>query len=249
MQDGLLVIEAEHFHARRDLGGHGFRAITRPHGFAGDGALIALPDLETNRDADPIEGPRVDFHVELPAGTYHVWLRGHAYGDGDDDSVHAGFTLEDSRRITFADTAEWTWSRTTMDGANAILEITEDGPRTLSIWMREDGTIIDRILLASDPSYVPSGEGPPESPRAGGTMETPDAGVPDTAPSADAGDDPPDAATDAGSTTPPDPESCACTSTERRGGLAPAALLGFALVHVLARSLQARPRLRRPRSR
>jgi alpha-D-xyloside xylohydrolase len=253
LEDGLLVIEAEHFHRTHDMGGHAFLPITRPHGHAGGGALIALPDLEVNRDTDLADAPRADYQIEIPAGTYHLWVRGHAYGDGDDDSLHAGLDgepLPSADRITFTDAAGWTWTRATMDGDDATLEVTQGGLHTLSLWMREDGSIVDRILLAADPSFVPTLEGPPESPRVGETMEPGDAGLPDAPPGDDAGGTAPsDGGTDGGAAEQPEDEGCACTGHGRRDVSAPWSLVLLAVGHVLAGSLQARARLRRRRPR
>ncbi len=223
-QAGLLVVEAEHFFRATEAGGHAFVPITRPHGYAGDGAVIAQPDVEELREAaQPEESPRLDYPVSLEPGTYSVWIRGHAYGDGDDDSVHLGIDgaiAATADRITFTDARVWTWTRSTMDGPNATLEVGEPGVHTISLWMREDGAVIDRLLLSADPAFVPDAEGPPESPRAGEPVEPPDAGTVDAASStddagalADAG-----AAADAGVTGPPDGKACGCRTADRSAG-------------------------------
>jgi hypothetical protein len=59
---------------------------------------------------------------------------------------------------------EWVWVRElndAVDGDNrARLEIDSTGLHTLNVWMREDGQIIDKIVLTTDPNFVPSGQGP-----------------------------------------------------------------------------------------
>jgi alpha-glucosidase (family GH31 glycosyl hydrolase) len=212
MQDGLLAVEAEHYHRTVMLGGHAWVPITRPHGYADDGALIALPDVEVLREDRG--GPRVEWDVEVEqAGTYNLWIRGHAYGDGDDDSVHTG-----DGTVSFTDAADWTWAR----GTIAL----SAGANTISLWMREDGAILDRFVLTLDASFVPEGEGPPESPRVGDPKPPPpDAGVPDVfEPPRDAG------STDA--TDPIDDEKCACTET-RAMGSATEMLFAIALAWIL----------------
>ena len=54
------------------------------------------------------------------------------------------------------DPAAW---RTTQ----ATIEIKEAGTRTLNVWMREDGFIIDKLLLTRDEKVKPDGKGPDES--------------------------------------------------------------------------------------
>jgi len=36
---------------------------------------------------------------------------------------------------------------------------------TINVWMREDGAVVDRFIITSDPKWSPKGNGPPESPR------------------------------------------------------------------------------------
>ena len=50
-----------------------------------------------------------------------------------------------------------------MGGGNATLNLTEMGAHTLDAWMREDGLRVDRMLLVTDTTYIPSGLGPAES--------------------------------------------------------------------------------------
>lgn len=39
------------------------------------------------------------------------------------------------------------------------------GIRQLNVCMREDGLVIDRVLLTTNAGYTPSGAGPAQSPR------------------------------------------------------------------------------------
>jgi len=52
----------------------------------------------------------------------------------------------------------------------ATVNITTTGVHTLNLWMREDGFVIDKLLLTTNASYMPSGTGVTESPiEASGT--------------------------------------------------------------------------------
>ncbi len=53
---------------------------------------------------------------------------------------------------------EWDW-------AKASLPIDGSGVYTLSLWMREDGLRIDRLLLTTDTTYLPVADGPVETAR------------------------------------------------------------------------------------
>lgn len=137
--------------------------VTTPGGFSGSGAMKAMPNDEALIDEDFVgKTPRLDFEVEFPkAGVYIVWIRGQ--GDTqEDNSCHVGLDgkhVESADRIAEFD-SEWTWTKDTKDGEDATLKIDAPGKRTLNVWMREDGFVIDRVILTTDKSFVPSGKGP-----------------------------------------------------------------------------------------
>ena len=58
----------------------------------------------------------------------------------------------------------WTWA-----SEAARLTITNTGRVTAGLWMREDGLRIDRLLLTTDTTYIPTGFGPVETERQTGT--------------------------------------------------------------------------------
>jgi hypothetical protein len=47
----------------------------------------------------------------------------------------------------------------------ATLVISAAGDHIVNAWMREDGVRLDRLLLTTSNTLVPSGAGPAESPR------------------------------------------------------------------------------------
>ncbi|MGD9573565.1 MAG: hypothetical protein AB7V62_16930, partial [Thermoleophilia bacterium] len=61
---------------------------------------------------------------------------------------------------------QFRWSKSTIDGAPATVVVSSGGVRQVSVFMREDGMRVDRLLLTTDAGYVPAGTGPAESPRA-----------------------------------------------------------------------------------
>ena len=167
--DRVVVMEAEHFDAHVAQGGHAWVANATA-GFAGDGAIQAAPNSGATRDAGfTSSSPRVDFRVNFVAtGTHQVWVRGIG-ASGNDDSVHVGLNgagVASSDRITGFGT-NWTWRNTTSDGPPATIDIPSAGVHTVNLWMREDGVVVDRILLTPETSFSPSGTGPNESGRVG----------------------------------------------------------------------------------
>jgi len=50
----------------------------------------------------------------------------------------------------------------------ATINVTSAGAHTLNIWMREDGLILDKLILTTDKNIRPSGSGVQESYRVPG---------------------------------------------------------------------------------
>jgi len=164
--DGIVSMEAESFDGKLDQGGHTWSATT-PSGTSGS-ALLASPNTGVNNDTGyTTNSPRLDYKINfVKTGTHHVWIRGIG-ANGSDDSCHVGLdgaALTSADRISSFGTT-WTWSRDTMDGVSATINVTTTGVHTLNLWMREDGFVVDKIVLSTNVNYVPSGTGPAQSPR------------------------------------------------------------------------------------
>ncbi len=148
----FIEIEAENYTALIPRGSHSWAFRTAQPGFEGSGYLKAEPDSGTNINSGySSTSPELQYQVNLPrSGTYFVWIRGYGLG-GSSDSVHFGI---DGTEIDTTDRigsfpSSWTWMQDTMDGEKAYFTA-EKGTHTLSIWMREDGFMIDKIILTDD---------------------------------------------------------------------------------------------------
>jgi hypothetical protein len=173
--DGLVVIEAEHF-ARKVAApdGHEWKLDTARKGHGGTGAMKALPDRRTQHDSDfTARSPRMDYIIEFTRkGRHWLWVRG-CGANPNADSIHVGLDLEPAE-----------WGRNVQTGSGKYVwmkhprpvEIPKPGVHTLSVWMREDGAMVDRIILTTTPNLTiderrgparkgTTGLGPPESPR------------------------------------------------------------------------------------
>jgi len=165
--DGIVSMEVERYHFKLDQGGHAWSANSTA-GFSGTGALASTPNNGAIVNTGYAAGsPRLDLKVNfVKTGTHHVWVRGIG-ATGSDDSCHVGLdgaeTASSDRISTFFTT--WTWSRDTMDGVSATINVASTGVHTLNLWMREDGFVADKIVLTTNVNYAPSGLGPTESPR------------------------------------------------------------------------------------
>jgi hypothetical protein len=81
----------------------------------------------------------------------------------EDNSIHMGLdsvVSPTADKITYNTYNQWGWTNSTMDGPVATLSISQTGIQSLHIWMREDGALIDRIILTQNASYVPTSSGP-----------------------------------------------------------------------------------------
>jgi hypothetical protein len=177
------VVEAENAHAAVSRGGLSWIQRSDVAGYAGAGALVAEPAGSTVIDSGyATSSPELRFNIQFAtSGTYYVWARAWA-ADGSANSLHSGLdgaTSAEADRLSTSTFGAWTWFRTTLDGADARLTVGAAGVHTLNIWMREDGLRLDRVLLTTDASFIPSGAGPAESPRAG-AAPTPTSGPPAT---------------------------------------------------------------------
>jgi lysophospholipase L1-like esterase len=197
---GLVSVEAEHFHGKTALGGHDWSAQSTPLGFSGTGAMVALPNDGTNHKTNyAATSPRMDFNVKFVAtGTHYVWVRG-VGSTCSDDSLHVGLDGQEIRtsadielpqgggyvgiltaepwcqlRQAFRQLVRWWDSQPTQpttqatqsyswNSGNFSVDVATTGVHTINVWMWEDGTLVDKIVLATDPAFVPTGLGPTES--------------------------------------------------------------------------------------
>ncbi len=170
--DGIIVMDAENYHRNRACTSHQWSETTLYESFGS--AMQASPSVGAKIEFDyDVASPELRYHVAFSeSGTYYVWIR--AWGsDGDADSWHVGIDglgSPTAEAMTLTKRGRWPpasmWTNETMAGERASLNVTAPGEHLVSVWMREDGVMLDRILLTNDADYVPAGSGPDESMRA-----------------------------------------------------------------------------------
>ena len=165
--DGLLSIDVADVDANVSQGGHSW-TDTFPAGYSGAGALEATPNNGTNNSTGYVtNSPRLDYTVNfVKTGVHYIWVRG-AGPSRTDDSLHVGLdgaALTTSNNIGDFGTALG-WINTQRSGAVATINVSTPGEHTLNVWMREDGTIFDKLVLTTNSGYTATGSGPPASPR------------------------------------------------------------------------------------
>lgn len=169
--DGIISVEAEHYDNKTTGQSGSEWALTGPTGnFTGTEGMWVADGTEGTNDTTYVdESPRLDFEINfVRTGTYYVWIL--AWGDGGgSDSAHAG--LDGQEIDTCNRLSGWNdnyrWRNTTMDGPPATFEVTTTGPHTFNVWMREDGLVVDKIVLTTNPDFTltDSEPGPEESER------------------------------------------------------------------------------------
>lgn len=170
---GLTVIEAEHYYSARTADTGKLWVPTKGRsGNSGPGYVSVLPDTGQNLgNAGYATSARLDFRIQfVNAGLHYLWLRG---GDptagGAGDSVHAGINDVVSvagTQITGAptfNTLSWNWVGTNNASARVTVDVPSAGIHTVNLWMREDGFLLDKLILTTDAAFTPTGTGPAES--------------------------------------------------------------------------------------
>ena len=161
--DGLAFAEAENFTSNTPNGGDNWSLATATPGFSGFGYMIALPNNDGgngNPTSNP-QPPRLNFTINFTrTGTHYLWLRGYGNNSNDDD-VWAGLTGATAVYVgPFTPEDNWLWINRTDTNQRVTINVPSTGNRTVSVWMRNDGFRVDKILVTSNASYVPKGHGP-----------------------------------------------------------------------------------------
>jgi len=157
---GIVVMETEHF----TLDAQGSRQCvwtetTDFAGASGETAMEATPNTGVHQSTST-NGPRLDYMIDFSTtGMYRVWVR--MLGrTGHDDSVHVG--LDRIKKTGYSGIANmegyWDWERSPY-----LIDVSSPGIHTFNVWMREDGVLVDKIVLTTDLNFTPSGQGPGEN--------------------------------------------------------------------------------------
>ncbi len=160
---GVIVFEAEDFSTNLTHGSDHFWALSNSvAGFSGAGYMEATPNSGLNNGGTTWVStqPELQYAVIFSTNlTHYVWVRAYA-SNGNDDSVHAGIdgTTNTAAAITLVASQynawSWTTNRTGFTAPPTVTPTT-NGLHTFSLWMREDGMRVDRVLLTTNASFQP----------------------------------------------------------------------------------------------
>ena len=182
--DGVVALEAEG--PTGTLAGSGGEAdhyweTVEDSDASGGTAVVTRPNVSVDpgdpgNTGETTTGPALTYDVDFDsAGTYYVFVRMKA-PEGQSDSVHLG--LNDETPVTYDDDGSpafglsegagtsWSWVHGLANdgdtGDYVTLSPDSPGVHTLRLYMREDGTQVDKIVLirASSAPADPSGTGP-----------------------------------------------------------------------------------------
>lgn len=162
---GQVVMESENGQRMTGLT-HQWLTATAQSGYTGTAYLQTSLDVDQLYQTSQItSSPRAEYAIQLTTpGTYTVWLRGYP-ANAAGDSLYAG-TKNQMVGVTGFAPGQWTWAKLNLsNGAAATLPLTKTGLITVGLWMREDGLQIDRLLLTTSTTFIPTGFGPAESSR------------------------------------------------------------------------------------
>ena len=162
--DGQVVMEAEHFADGPASATHDWEIDTSLPGYTGTAYIRALPDIDLLVSTSTLTDPSATYPIQFTnPGTYTVWSRANA-PNAAGDSLYVDLNGQ-LVTVTGSGPGEWDWANLKLDSTPATMTITATGLYTLTAFMREDGLRLDRMLLTTDTTFVPTGEGPVESAR------------------------------------------------------------------------------------
>ncbi|GAB3640790.1 M14 family zinc carboxypeptidase [Spirosoma arcticum] len=164
---GVVVFEAESYRtAVAGTGAAAGRSWTPLNvSTASGGRAMTITGVNLNVQ-NSLVGPRLDYALNFATtGTYNVWVRMAAGADGVyDDSFHLGLdgtavTLNPNSPNYNNGSTAWTWIKAAGSTAFRVV-VSTPGSHTLNLWMREDGVRVDKFVMTTSSSYVPSETGP-----------------------------------------------------------------------------------------
>jgi hypothetical protein len=169
---GQVVMEAENFwtNDRHGAPTAWWAPGTALPGFAGSAYMEAMDTAYTRFPSNYAStSPELRYAILFSQpGTYRVWIRGLS-GHTDYDSCHVNLNAIErdesfAQRFT-VDASNFLWAGDTRSQGPQQVVVANAGLQFLSIWIRESGQIIDKIILTRNTGFTPSGAGPAESER------------------------------------------------------------------------------------
>jgi hypothetical protein len=148
---GQVNIEAERYTATTSVNGRSWN-LCIGNGSSGQ-CMRVEPNTGITVDANIIANtPRISYAVNFnTVGTYYLWTKGRG-PTGATGTIHYGvdgavISSSGSNCIWFSSSFGWTLKPITIASA---------GIHTIDYWMRRDGVMLDKMILTTNGSYIPS---------------------------------------------------------------------------------------------
>ena len=104
---------------------------------------------------------KVAFPVANGPTLWYIWVRGLGCSYNN-DSVHIGLNnqpVASAEDMSGWNSCGWTWQSVRMNLSRPYVTpnfyTRNSAFHTLNLWMREDGMRVDKIILTTDPNYLP----------------------------------------------------------------------------------------------
>jgi len=150
--DAPAVIEAEHCIASVPSLDGTFKWEQHGDPLAVGEGHMSTPDCGQVNEPFTPTAAHMDYAVSFTKpGRYFVWVRANGNNDGG-ASIHLGLGLKAEAWGLNMHTGNgrWAWTR------SKPFQVPVPGTYLFSIWMREDGAMVDRFLFTVDEKYEPS---------------------------------------------------------------------------------------------
>ncbi|NJP04914.1 MAG: hypothetical protein HC837_04410 [Chloroflexaceae bacterium] len=148
---GLLAFEAENYMVQETAISRSWQQRTNKSGYTGDGYMEARPNSGTNT-SENLTGPRLEYEVYFSeAGEYYASVRGRSDNGSSDYSIH--LSIDDGPNLTAGGTGLGGWAKNKFEWRSQVngdvqITIPAPGVYTINLWMREDGSIVDRLVFS-----------------------------------------------------------------------------------------------------
>ncbi|MCX8129454.1 MAG: heparin lyase I family protein [Clostridia bacterium] len=157
---GLIDITAVQYHYKVDKNNHSWIYASDTAATPTKYYMQALPDNGLFCDTGYINGsPSVNYKINFTtAGTYYVYIK--LKGSGlSSDSLHIGLDgneVYDGYKIPAPSQDSFKWQQQNGYAQRIKVDVGSTGQHTLNVYLREDGTKLERIVLTKNISYVPA---------------------------------------------------------------------------------------------
>jgi hypothetical protein len=167
---GAATFEAENYLTKSvgtgNLPAANWVQSTEQSGYSGEGAMgSTFLGNSSALSGDTTQGAALNYMVRFTStGTYYAWARMLGPG-GSANSIHAGFSddpLTFGLRGMEVSIGGWHWVNLAA-GDRVSFSVASPGDYTFNLWMREDGTYVDKVVLTKNSGFTPFGVGPDQS--------------------------------------------------------------------------------------